>query len=1030
MLFGFDLFELDLGTCELRLEGRPISLQPRVFNTLRYLVEHRDRVVSKQELIDALWGVDRLNAAAVPWTINRVRKALDDESRPRGYIQTVRGHGYRFVGEVRTSAARTDAALAPVAHPAEPLTPRHEEPFVGRDSIIRKLAAALDAAGEGAGGLCLLTGEAGIGKTRCANEFAALVRARGIPIWLGRSYDAGIAPAFWPFIQVLRAACNDGSLTESLSREGEALLRELEPSSTAPERTPALGDTRFWMLDRLSRFLIRSSRAWVRVLVLEDLHCADESSLRALGLLAPLLSQSRMLVLATAREPATSGSVQSVPSLATRLRPCEHTALAGLLVEDIAAYLSPALGDALASQLSPALRARTAGNPLFVREVARVVRAQWEREGNIRIEEVKLPQAIADFIGFRLQALDAPSRVLLEVACVIGEEFSVPVLQRASGASADAVLTGLQTAVSAHIVETRTEPSKYAFVHPLIREVLYSSLPTARRANLHAEVGLALEALGRVEPRVSELAFHFHRASLDRHSERAVRYARLAGDAAMSARAWDEGVVFYAWALAAQEQLGTESVEPLCELLLRRATALLLSGKLDESRRQCARAIELARAEGLASILVSAAQLLRPSVWFASLPNPLALQALEDAVRMSPDDASAERVRAYSQLAVLPPYSLQLSRSREMSAAAMELAGRIGDKGLVLEAQRARLFGLTGADTIDELLQVADEIVQTDPVGASRVSADAQLARYHALLRRGDVAGAEQALKAVERISAETGSRMMAWHCERLSAQRSLAAGRLDEAERRFAALKEDADRINLPLAAAYLRVQSFALNLARTGKRVPTSCQRPSEVEPERWVQRLPVYRTQRVLLMIETRDLVAALREFRSLAEGDFAAVSEDAAALYCLTQLAYAAPLLRDRDAALVLRDRLAPHAELNAFSPFTIAAGCVAGYLGVLERFLGRPERAAAQFEIALRLNEQAEQVLERMRVALELARLTTTPKQRARTLADEVRIAAASSGAAPLRAAAVRLLSRLGGVSREPADPNRGRALGP
>src|ERR1700759_5178141 len=107
MLFAFGPFELDLATCELRRDGEGVPLQPRVFGILRYLIEHRDRVVGKQELIDALWGGYRLNGVAVPWTINRARKALGDQPNESGFIETVRGHGYRFVGELQ---ARDEAA--------------------------------------------------------------------------------------------------------------------------------------------------------------------------------------------------------------------------------------------------------------------------------------------------------------------------------------------------------------------------------------------------------------------------------------------------------------------------------------------------------------------------------------------------------------------------------------------------------------------------------------------------------------------------------------------------------------------------------------------------------------------------------------------------------------------------------------------------------------------------------------------------------------------------------------------------------
>jgi DNA-binding winged helix-turn-helix (wHTH) protein len=130
MLYSFGSFELDLATCELRRGGQGVRLQPRVFGVLRYLVEHRDRVVSKQELIDALWGGYQLNTVAVPWTINRARKALGDEPDVSGFIETVRGHGYRFTAEVQSRMDEGPAG-GEAAQPATAPT-KLERPFVGR----------------------------------------------------------------------------------------------------------------------------------------------------------------------------------------------------------------------------------------------------------------------------------------------------------------------------------------------------------------------------------------------------------------------------------------------------------------------------------------------------------------------------------------------------------------------------------------------------------------------------------------------------------------------------------------------------------------------------------------------------------------------------------------------------------------------------------------------------------------------------------------------------------------------------------
>jgi DNA-binding winged helix-turn-helix (wHTH) protein/tetratricopeptide (TPR) repeat protein len=1019
MLFGFGSFELDLATCELRREGRVVPLQPRVFGILRYLVEHRDRVVGKQELIDALWGGHQLNAVAVPWTINRARKALGTKPSAQGLIETIRGHGYRFVADVQ---ALDDGSGVSSSRPPRTSQPesaqRVDSPFVGREPIMQQLTAALDAAGEDRGALYLLTGEAGIGKTRCATELAVLARRRGLQVWLGRCFEGGAAPAFWPFIQVLRAACNDPSLSESLRRDGERLLQEFvphAPNANDREHTPAIGDARFWLLDRLSRWLCRSARLQVRLVELEDVHCADESSLQALAMLAPLLAQSRMLVVATARDAGGGEAERSVPGLTTRLRPCEHVALRGLQIADVELYLAATLGDELAFQLSRTLSARTAGNPLFVREVARAVQAQRSAHSELRIEDVQLPQAVKEIISARFLALDATTCAILDVACVIGEEFTLPVLTRVCRLDAEAVLLALQAAVQANIIEPKRDGSKHAFVHPLMREVLYASLASARRASLHAAVGLALEAFGLIEPPLNELAYHFHHAPIDPYYERAVHYGRLAGEAAMRVLAYDEAVQFYAWALEADPHRTPRSVAETCELLLLRVAALALAARIVEARHQCERAIELARAENLPEILVRAARLLRPSVWLAQLPNPLAVETLEDALARLPETASATRAYAYAQLASLPPYSLKLELSAKMSAEAVRLASHSNDVTLQLEARSSRLFGLSGPDTIDELLQVADETSELDPKRASAWRADAQLARYNALLKRGDTAAADRTLHDYARIARELRVRPRTWHCERLIAQRVFAAGRLKEAERLFDELWAEGKRMRLLFSYASHRAHEYALNFERTGRRLCSNFEPP---EVAGWVKALPAYRSHRILLAIELGELAEASRDLRALSADNFAAVTCDPHSLFSLSQLTLAAASLNDLHVARMLRALLEPYAKLLVYSSFTLPAGCVSRYLGILENLLGRRSHARRYFEFAIEVNGRTGNELERMRASLALAEClaearSDADRDRARAIVAAVAATGDACGAHALHASALAIDARLG-----------------
>lgn len=1015
MFFAFGPFELRLSTCELRCGGRNVRVQPRVFGVLRYLIEHRERVVAKQELIDALWGGDQLNAVAVPWAINRARKALGDQPNGSLFIETVRGHGYRFVAEVE---ARSDDAAHRPGTEALARTPL-ERPFVGRTAVIQQLTASLEAALAGRGRLCLLTGEAGIGKTRCVSEFANIVRRRGLRVWVGRCFQHGIAPAFWPFVQVLRAGCADPSLHESARSEGEALLREFEPR---PQELSPAGVVRrpdgeqFWLLDRLSRWLCHSALSQARVIEIEDIHCADDSSLQVLHLLAPMLAQARLVVVVTARD-LGAASRHPVSSLVAQIHPTEHVALAGLQPEDIADYVRAELGDRAAAELSRSLSARTAGNPLFLQEVMRVVSTRYVHEGSVCIEDLPLPAAVSDIIRARLREFAAPARELLDVACVLGDELSLAVLQRACRSPAKAMLERLQTAVLANILQPRGGGSKYGFVHPLMREVLYSALSATQRAELHGAVAEALEV---VQPALNELAYHFHHAPLEPYYERAARYGRLAGDSALRAHAYDDAVQFYAWALEAHALDAPDDVSATCELLIASASALMLAGRGAEGRNCCQRAIGLARLAKLPEMLVRAARQLRPSIWLAHIPDPDTVSALEEALQLLPEAAVDQRALASAQLAVIPPYSLRMASCQRMTMEALRLARLSDDPKLLLEAQVSRLFALCGPTTIDEQLAVADDMLTHDPKRYFRWATDAHLARYHAYMQRGDSAAAEQALDALAQLAQDLRLPFTLWHAQRLRAQRLLCSGRLDEAERRFEELWVESQRMKLPLAIYYRLAERAKLNFERTGTMRAARGGELAKLAP--WVRAWPTFRSQTIAAALAEGDKKLALHEFRALADHNFAAVTDDVFALEVLVRLASASVALEERDAALLLRDLLAPHAELSAITHFTYSLGSVHRYLGELELFVGRRAQARNHIERAIDANARAGHELERLRSMLSLAHLLAqgraSERARAREFAATVATTARDFGARVLAERADVLLRPMAGSVRQ------------
>jgi DNA-binding winged helix-turn-helix (wHTH) protein len=399
VIFLFGQFELDLDRYRLRREGSEVPLQPKVFDVIRFLVEHHDRIVHKEDLLNAIWCGEHVNETAVPWTISRARKALGQSGDAKDPIETVRGRGYRFTGRV------SQVQPPPPARPASGIFPRvdagtasspgiaakalptpHNEPFVGRAESMEWLLGALDGVRRGSGGLRLVTGEAGIGKTRCVSEFASAARRLRIGVSSGRCLEGGRIAAFWPWVQVLRDALGEDSLSPELKQEVRSLLGQLVPpsdpveSSLDPRGASGGFGARFWLLEQLSRHLLRSGESSPRVVLLEDVHWADDASLDLLALLSAELSQSSVLVVATARETLPPGS-KAWAKILPRLGPCQRIELLPLKPKDVETYVAEVTRLDIPVTTHSTLYARSAGNPLLLQESVRLLMARRDEDG-------------------------------------------------------------------------------------------------------------------------------------------------------------------------------------------------------------------------------------------------------------------------------------------------------------------------------------------------------------------------------------------------------------------------------------------------------------------------------------------------------------------------------------------------------------------------------------------------------------------------------------------------------------------------
>ncbi|MBL4687356.1 MAG: AAA family ATPase, partial [Nannocystaceae bacterium] len=321
VVHSFGEFELDETLFQLRRAGNLVKVEPKVFDVLLYLLQHRDRVVPKDELLEALWQ-GSVSDSVLPRCITAARRALADDGTRQEIIETIRRRGYRFVAAV-TSPVGTMPGLAPPQTPSagqsEPApaaqtssapVPSGTTPgiFVGRTQTLGRLTDALDAALSGRGRLIMLVGEPGIGKTRTAAEVCHTARQRGATVLTGRSFEGEGAPAFWPWVQILRRAIEveviDPHALGLHTAELAALVPEIRDRvPNVPEPPGVTADqARFRQFDAVATVLCTAARRHPLVIVLEDLHWADTPSLRLLQFLAGVMGETRMLLVATYRD--------------------------------------------------------------------------------------------------------------------------------------------------------------------------------------------------------------------------------------------------------------------------------------------------------------------------------------------------------------------------------------------------------------------------------------------------------------------------------------------------------------------------------------------------------------------------------------------------------------------------------------------------------------------------------------------------------------------------------------------------------
>jgi tetratricopeptide (TPR) repeat protein len=462
--------------------------------------------------------------------------------------------------ELERAILAQDPSLVPPAPQDKPRSDRREKSsrgaLVGYERELSALEDVLEEALAGRGALALVAGEPGVGKSRLADELGTVAQARGAQVVWGRCRSGGGAPAYWPWIQVLRTLVADRDPLTVRTELGSAAadlvqllpeLRDLFPDLDAAP-SPDAEDARFRLFDAAAIFLARAASKRPLVVVLDDLHSADRSTLALLEFAAPALLGSPLLVVGTYRDTDADLDRPLRDSLSelTRTTDCLQLVLTGLSAEDTAHFVEVSAGVAPMPRLAAALHETSAGNPLFVSELVRLLRAEDRLRELEDADGLVLPRGVEQVIARRLEHLSESCRQTLSLAAVVGREFDLTLLERAGAPPGRELLAQLDDAIAARVVELAAGGA-FRFSHDLVRQTLYSSLGAAEQRRMHSAVGSAVEQLhgARPGPVVSALAHHFTAALPGGDPAKAVRYLTLAGEAAAELAAWHEAAAHY-----------------------------------------------------------------------------------------------------------------------------------------------------------------------------------------------------------------------------------------------------------------------------------------------------------------------------------------------------------------------------------------------------------------------------------------------------------------------------------------------------
>ena len=847
--------------------------------------------------------------------------------------------------------------------------------YVGRVAERERLTELWGQACEGSLRLALISGEAGVGKTRLATHLALQAHGEGATVLYGRC-DEDLGVPYQPWAQALGYLVKEAPepiLAEHVERFGGDLARlvpalgDRAPDLPSPRESDPETE-RYLLYAAVAGLLEGAGEQEPLLLLLDDLHWADGPTLSLLRHVVAAGASMRVMVVGTHRDSDLSRGHPLTALLADlhREQGVERMKLTGLQAEDVEALMEAAAGhelDEVGRTLAAEITRETAGNPFFAVELLRhlmesgaIVQedgGRWHLVGGVA--ELGLPQSVREVIGRRVERLGSDARTALSAAAVIGRDFDLELLLAVLDLSEARLLDLLEEAVAASLLkEGAGLAGRFTFIHALVEYTLYEDLGATRRTRLHRRVAEALEEQCGDEPgeRLGELAYQWAEAVVSADTAaKAVHYARRAAERALILLAPDEAARWYRQALDPSEQAPSAERSERCELLIGLGEAQRQTGNHD-FRQTLLDAAQLA--QELSNIdLLCRAVLANSREWvtasqFGAVDSER-VQALESAAGALADD-DVRRAQVLALLAFELHYGAEQERCRALAAEAIEIARAAGDSAALAHTLANATSATWATDTLRERQRVSDELVElVQSLDDPRLTFWAALRRMVVGLQAGERSQVESGLATMRTLAASVPQPLIAFTRLRLESIWALVQGDLQASEQ-WATEAYEVGRTSgepdaVPSFGGQLNnVRSFQ---GRYGELVERTLQRADEPDS------LAGWRAAAAKALVESGRSDEA-RE-RAL-DADFRSIRGDETWFMAMFMWAEVCSRLCLRDRAGELYELLAPFSG-QFVAGGTIVSGSVASALGQLAATLERYEQAEGHFAAAAEFEER-------------------------------------------------------------------------